>query len=102
MPAGRGLDPPPASARRSGQRRARRTVARAFARQHDTLLSGRTRQPLDAKREFTASCRAELERKEEVTTCFGCSLRRAQIQNSCGLERETGLEPATPCLDGRY
>src|ERR1700694_1011857 len=37
-----------------------------------------------------------------MTPCLRCSLYRVQTRNSCGLERETGLEPATPCLEGRY
>jgi hypothetical protein len=37
-----------------------------------------------------------------LTPRLWCSLERVQIQNSWGLERETGLEPAAPCLEGRH
>jgi hypothetical protein len=35
------------------------------------------------------------------TPCLRSSYERAQSQEYSGLERETGLEPATPCLEGR-
>ena len=36
-----------------------------------------------------------------VTPCLGSCVEGAQTQENSGLERETGLEPATPCLEGR-
>src|SRR5258708_38877835 len=68
----------------------------------DTLLSGRIRWSPRAGEEIwgVGSCRARA--KKSVTPCLRRSFNRAQTQNSCGLERETGLEPAAPCLEGRY
>ncbi len=33
--------------------------------------------------------------------CLVCSVTRSRIQENAGLERETGFEPMTPCLEDR-
>jgi len=60
------------------------------------------RRSLDANAEFTAGRWGAHVRKKRATACLRHSLRRAQTLNYSGLERETGLEPATACLEGRY
>ena len=71
-------------------------------RQHDTLLSSKTRRSLSAKRGCAVSCPCSSRGKVGDDTLPACFVKGAQPQKNSALERETGLEPATPCLEGRY
>jgi hypothetical protein len=53
-----------------------------------------------AGRGFTVSRRLGHEGNKRVTLHLWCGVKRAQSQEKSNVERETGLEPATPCLEG--
>jgi hypothetical protein len=69
--------------------------------QDDTLLSGRIRRSPCAGGGNMRSCVLRWQGEEEADTLPTSFLQEGTNPGKFGLERETGLESATPCLEGR-
>ena len=77
-------------------------ISNPSERQHDILLSGRTHQSLSAIRGITESWSSCKRGKGSGDTLPTRYTQQGSNPEKFGVERETGLEPATPCLEGRY
>src|SRR5215470_937282 len=73
----------------------------ALERQRGNLFSGRTCRSLSARSGLHDSYAFWRRGKEGGFTLLRLFSQEGANQNLCRVERETGLEPATPCLERR-